>query len=1203
MLSFAALLSGSVAVVIPQDGAVAPRTEPDFARDVRPLFEARCFSCHGETKQKGGLRLDRRADAFAGAQFGAEPVLVPGDALASTLYQRLVTDVEDERMPQKGEPLTAAEVARVRAWIDAGAPWPDEHAGADAHDASATHWAWRAPVRPAVPDVRDVREREWVKNPIDAFLLARFERDGLAHAPEASRERLLRRVTLDLTGLAPTVEELDRFLADPRPDAYEREVERLLASPRYGEHFAVAWLDLARYADTHGYEKDDRRTQWRWRDWVIDALNRDVPFDRFTVEQLAGDLLPDANDETRLATAFHRNTLINEEGGTDPEEFRAAALVDRVNTTASVWLASTLACAQCHNHKYDPFSAKDYYRFLAYFDQSADTGNARAPELVSPTREQAAELATRRAELSGVVAALEAPQPEWDAREARWRTSERARLAPAPSWRVARWLGGSARSGARLAIEADGSVSARAATSDAFAPDANDVYDFEFEPGAGRFGALRLEALTDPAAPSGGPGRAANGNFVVTELEVWRASGDTPLAREAVALVGAEADYEQRGPGTWEAALAIDGDPATGWAGGVGERPGARDLSVLFAEPIECDASTRIHVRLRQEWPGGGHALGRVRIAVADGAELASRVRALVASPWSRTGPYPADSDEQSARAQFDLRFPPEAEVLGGAARELVAWRAAPELTDGVVHELDHRRGTYYFARTFECLRDGELELFFGSDDALVVWWNGERVLESRTGRGAALDQDRVRVATRAGTNRLFVKVVNYQGRDGFAFRFDAARAGGLPRDVAEALRAGDAEKDSERARAVTRYFRTHVEPEGRALAERRVELERALAAFEARLPRVMVLQERATPRETRIYTRGDFRNPGERVEPGTPALFSPLAAAPANRLGLAQWLVDPANPLVARVAVNRLWERCFGVGIVPTSDDFGTRGDPPTYPELLDWLACEFVARGWSQKELLRLIVTSAAYRQDSRVTSESFEADPENRRFSRGPRRRVDAEAVRDVALQVSGLLVERLGGPSVFPPQPAGIWNLPYNGDQWRDDEGEGRYRRGLYTFARRSAPYPTFNTFDAPSRELSCTRRPRSNTPLQALVLLNDPAFVECAGGFARRIVARVANDRERAKWAFRAATSREPSERELAIVLELLEGERTRFEREPEAALALCAASRALAASDAAAPATTDASSAPVDLAAWIVVASALLNLDETITKG
>ncbi|MBI5432744.1 MAG: PSD1 domain-containing protein [Planctomycetes bacterium] len=1163
----------------PQEADVRP---VDFERDVRPILASRCIECHGEKKQKAGLRLDRRKEALAGAQFGAEPVIVAGNAAESELFARLITDVDDDRMPATGEPLTDEQVELVRAWLDAGAAWP---ADPDERDPAIEHWAYRAPVRPAVPEVR---ADGWVRNPIDAFLAASWERDGRVHAGEAPRERLLRRVSLDLSGVPPTVEELDLFLADDSSDAYERVVERLLASPHYGETLAVGWLDLARYADTNGYEKDDRRNQWRWRDWVIDAFNRDVPYDRFTLEQLAGDLLPDATLEQRVATGFHRNTLINEEGGTDPEEFRAAALVDRVNTTASVWLAATLACAQCHNHKYDPFSTKDYYRLLAYFDRSADTGNARAPELVAPTSEQAErarELAARR---DALLARLDAPDPRADADEACWRERARAALPPASSWRVAQPLAWSTRSGVALAREADGSLIALGA-------DGSDVYDLELAPGAGTFDALRLEALQDPRLAGGGPGRTGNGNFVVTEVEVFTRSALAPLASVPVELVASEADHEQSGPGDFRAALAIDGDPRTGWAAGTFERGGGRELVLLLAEPLRCEPDTRLSVRIRQEWPGGGHALGRLRVSVGDGADARLRVLAARASVWRRAGPYAPAAPDLDATAQFDASFPAEAERLGShgraAAESYAAWRDAPELVDGVVHPLDGVRGTYYFARTFEGAADAELELAFGSDDGLVAWWNGERVLVDRSPRAAALAQNRVTVRGRFGSNRLLVKVVNYAGADGFAFSFTARAVDALPRELASALRDPEASLGTEARRGSRDHFRRLVDPGGRALFDEAKAVAKELAALEASFPALMVMQERAQPREAHVYTRGDFRNPGERVEPGVPALFAPLAEAPPNRLGLARWLVDPANPLVARVAVNRLWERFFGVGIVPSSDDFGTRGEPPTYPELLDWLATEFVARGWSTKALVRLIVTSAAYRQDSRMTTESFEQDPDNRRFLRGPRGRVEAEEVRDGVLAISGLLVERLGGPSVFPPQPDGIWNLPYNGDQWTPSTGADRYRRGLYTFARRSAPYPTFNTFDAPTRELACTRRPRSNSPLQALTLLNDPAFVEAAGAFARRIVARAADDRERATFAFRACTARAPEPRELAIVLRLLASERERFATDGEAAAKLCAASGLAAEPQSA------------ELAAWIVVANALFNLDETITKS
>lgn len=701
---------------------------PDFRFDVRPLLAKKCFACHGpdEAHREADLRLDDRDVAI---EFGA---IVPGDVDASELVRRIASHDGDGRMPpaDSGPPLSNDEVALLKAWIAAGAPY-------------ARHWSYDSPVRPEAPEVSN---GAWCRNAIDRFVLARLDAAGLTPEPESDRAQLLRRVSLDLTGLPPTIDEVEAFEIDNSPDAYQRVVDRLLASPHYGEHWARMWLDLARYADTNGYEADKRRDMWPYRDWVIDALNADMPFDRFTIEQLAGDLLPGATRRQRIATAFHRNTMQNDEGGTDDEEFRVAAVVDRVNVTMQAWMGVTMGCCQCHSHKYDPLAHREYYEVFAFFNQTAD------------------------------------------------------------------------------------------------------------------------------------------------------------------------ADKD--------------------------------------------DASPTMRVR---------------------GAKLP--------------------------------------------------------------------------------------------------------VLEE------------------------------------------------LPEDKMRA---------------------------------------------------------------TRVFVRGSFLSPAEEVQPNTPAAFAPMPDdAPRNRLGFAKWLVDRENPLTARVAVNRHWEQFFGAGIVLTSEDFGSQGMLPTHPELLDWLAVELMDEGWSLKRLARLIVTSATYRQSSRTTAEKLAGDPENRLLSRGPRHRLSAEQIRDQALAAAGLLSAKLHGPSVMPPQPEGLWLMVYNDDKWATSEGEDRYRRGLYTFWRRTTPYPSAMALDATSRETCTIRRVMTNTPVAAFALLNDPVFIEAAQGLARRMMEQ--NDEDaagRAAYGFRRVVARKPSSKEVARLVELFESRRAHFAQDPVAAKAM--------ATDPIGPAPEGYDM--VDLAAWTVVANVMLNLDEALCK-
>jgi uncharacterized protein DUF1553/uncharacterized protein DUF1549/cytochrome c len=771
LLAAAALSGASV--------CLAATNEPvQFARDIQPVLKASCYQCHGPERHEAGMRLDSRTAALRGGAGG--PAIVPGRSAQSRMVQRLLGQGGGARMPLGFAPLPKAQIDLIRAWIDQGAVWPEV---ADAR----RHWAWSKPVRPALPKVSNAA---WVRNPIDRFVLARLEREGLKPSPAATRGMLIRRVTLDLIGLPPTPREVDAFVEDPSPNAYEKVVDRLLASPHYGERWARPWLDLARYADTNGYEKDNPRSIWPYRDWVIHALNQDMPYDRFTVEQLAGDLLPNATRDQKTATGFHRNTMLNQEGGVDEQEQRWLTLVDRVGTTGTVWLGTTLACAQCHDHKYDPFTQKEFYRLLAFFDHTEE------PALDLPAAEQ----------------------------ESKWKALQ-------------------------------------------------------------------------------------------TEIE------------------GLEATIK-RSPGD-------------------------------------------------------------------------------------------------------------------------------------------------------------------------------------------------------------------------------------------------------------------------KAAAERLAGLKKQLAGM--KVPSTLVMAEKPEREPSVAYTRvkGQFLQKGALVSTGVPAILNRFRRTwPQNRLGLAYWLVDPENPLTARVAVNRAWEQFFGRGIVETSENFGTQGQPPSHPELLDWLAVTFMGSPsaaqpenchWSLKKLHRLIVTSATYRQSSRLTPALRERDPDNRLLARGPRFRMEAEMVRDAALAIGGLLSPKIGGPSVFPLQPEGIWDVPYSGEKWVTSTGEDRYRRGLYTFWRRSAPYPEFVTFDATSREYCTVRRSRTDTPLQALTTLNDPAFFDAARGLARRMMTEAgSNPAVKVAYGFRLCVARHPTPAERDRLVALYQQEKSRYQADEPAARTMAAAPNG-----------------GLDLAAraaWTIVANVLLNLDEMLTK-
>ncbi len=1000
--------------------AAAKTARVDFVRDVRPIFEANCYGCHSGAQPKSQLRLDRREAAMKGGASG--PDILPGDSKDSALIHRVLGTNGVVRMPFGEQPLKQDQIAALKAWIDEGAPWPDSAKGVEVQK----HWAYVKPVRPPVPAVH---EQNWVRNPIDAFVLARLEKEDLKPSPEASRETLIRRVTLDLIGLPPSPKEIDAFVNDKSAGAYERLVDRLLANPHYGERWARPWLDLARYADTNGYEKDRRRAIWKYRDWVIKALNDDMPYDEFTIEQLAGDLLPHPTTDQLIATGFNRNTLFNEEGGVDKDEEHWTQLLDRVNSTATVWLGSTLACAQCHDHKFDPFTQKEYYQFLAFFGNSdykeknyGDTSHKYIePQLDLPTPEQAARRDELKKRIDELEAKLKSPTPELDAEQRRWEGTIKSLNA---SWKPLGDESVKSLVGTTLVRQSDGSWLATGSNPD------TDAYVMQCRLPAGqRTTALRIEALPDPSLPRGGPGRDVYGNFALTEVrvELLRPSGKPqPLAMSAIKADDGRIKSRKDKP---DAPLwSVDASRE--------EKRLPRQLVLALKEPLTADSSqVRITLIHRSEYSGQG--IGRLRVTA-------------TSAPAPETAAQAPAKVRPILEIQPDQRNKKQAEDLATAFREV-----APSLKPA---------------------RD-ELERLQDDLDSLGIITT-------------LIMRDRPGVETLSAPIRI----------------------------------------------------------------------------------------------------RGSFLSPGEVVHAGTPAVLNPWPEElPKNRLGLAKWLVNGENPLTARVAVNRIWEQYFGHGIVETSEDFGTQGERPSHPQLLDWLAVEFMDRGWNRKAIHRLIVTSSTYRQDSRVTTELEERDPYNRLLARGPRFRVEAEMVRDIALSVSGLLSPKIGGPSVFPYQPEGVWDLPYNDDKWAMSKGEDRYRRGLYTFVRRTSPYPSMTVFDAPSREVCTVRRVRTDTPLQALTMLNDPVFDEAARALAERVMKEAGPEpADRAKRAFRLCTGRVPKLAELKAILNGYEEQRKHFEENSDAAVKLIGQSGA--AKD------------PADVAAWTMISNSLLSLDETITK-
>ncbi|MGH9752240.1 MAG: PSD1 and planctomycete cytochrome C domain-containing protein [Blastocatellia bacterium] len=1040
----------------------------DFKRRIEPILARSCYQCHGVKKAMGQLRLDDGESALKGGLSGA--AIVPGDSKRSLLVKRILGE-GGARMPMGGAPLTPTQTALIRLWINEGANWSGNGQSAIRNPQSAIkqhwqHWAYVKPVRPALPRVKN---RSRVRTPIDAFILARLEKEGLTPAPEADKATLLRRVYLDVIGLPPTVKEIDEFLVDTSPDAYEKVVDRLLASRHYGERWARPWLDLARYADSNGYEKDNPRVAWKFRDWVIDALNKDMPFDQFTIEQIAGDMLSGATIDQKIATGFHRNTMLNQEGGIDAEESRFETLIDRVNTTATVWLGATIGCAQCHNHKYDPFSQKDYYRLMAFFDnaeyQIAGAGSERyilEPQISLPTPEQEEKRKSLDVEIKQLEARLKTQTPELDAEQAKW---ERELLDEQNKWTTLDPIKLESAGGATLKKLDDKSVMVSGA-----APE-RDVYVVAAKTDLKNGAAVRVEAMPDAGLPKGGPGRDPYGNFLLTGIEMEVASPDGAEPHE-IRFKNAFVDDQAYGIDAGSLFSKEFGDVATdrppGWFVNATNDQTERlpRQGVFVAEqPFGAGAGAVLTIRLKYLGGSLNQGMGRFRLSIT----TTDEPRRIVSVP---------------ARLRPILSIPPS-----------------------------------------------------------------ERSMKQREDLSAQF---------RAATPLL---------------KADRDRLEKLRREM------------------------------------------RALDIITA-----LVMQERPGYERpsTFFHERGAFLNKGEKVFAATPAVLSSMPeSAPINRLGLARWMIDENNPLTARVMVNRFWEQIFGRGLVETSEDFGTQGERPSHPELLNWLAVTFRDgeterqrdRGtegqrdretekhispispisWSMKGLLRLIVTSSTYRQSSATTPGLLEKDPYNRLLARGPRFRMEAEMIRDVTLAASGLLSRKLGGPSVFPLQPEGVWKSPYSNERWTVSKGEDRFRRSLYTFVRRSSPHPAMMTFDATSREYCAVRRARTNTPLQALTTLNDEAAMEAARALAKRMIEEGGDDlKTRLIYGFRACVTRTPKAKEVERLAALYQRQVNDF------------AANATEAAKISKNHSTKATAA--EFAAWTMVANVLLNLDETLTK-
>ncbi|MCE9558262.1 MAG: PSD1 and planctomycete cytochrome C domain-containing protein [Armatimonadetes bacterium] len=960
----------------------------DFGTEIAPIFKAHCMSCHSAETARGDLRLDTPENIKKGGDSGA--LFIGANPSSSVLVRRIKGLDGLPQMPKGFPALKPDEIQKISDWIEQGASF----AGVKP---ASKHWAYIAPAMPKPPATK---LKAWQRNSIDSFVLAKLEKSNLKPSPEASRATLIRRLSLDLIGLPPTPGEVAEFVKDSSPTYYEKAVDRLLASPHYGERQARAWLDLARYADSNGFEKDDNRTMWLYRDWVINAFNRNLPYDKFSIEQIAGDLLPNPTTDQLIATGFNRNTMLNLEGGVDQAEALYYVLLDRVNTTSTVWMGSTMACTRCHDHKFDPLTQKDYFQMYAYFGSPAI--NKTGPASVSEEKWHEAEIKVPnpgdseriqglRVQIAALKATLSPQSPE-----VQQLISDTKNPA---KWYSLPIVAASTTSGAKLMIQPDQSLLATGSVPN------TDHYAHEFNTQGRRPRALRITLIPDPQNPIGGAGRSSGGNFVLTGLAV----GNRPLGDIA-------ASFTQEG---FDPTTIVDNNRDKGWA----IYPRAKEAHVLIAE-FKSESSPLLKIDLDFNSGYAQHVLGHYKIEFCD-----ERLALLELAP---------------------------ADIKALAAKQTLTEKETTRLAEYLSQFTVNGRAMKKLKKDLGTLEAASIPALVMRDDPAV------------------------------------------------------------------------------------KVLRTHMK------------------------------------------RRGEFLGDGEEVGTQTPATFGPTPSnLPKNRLGLAQWLFSKQNPLAARVEVNRIWEQIFGRGIVETTEDFGTRSSPPTHPELLDYLAVKFMAGGWNLKALQRLIVTSATYRQSSSQTPKLREKDPDNLLLSRGPRFRMEAESVRDIVLMASGLLDKKVGGPSVFPAQPDGVWNGPYSSETWMQSKGGDQHRRGIYTFVKRTAPYPTMMSFDGTSREECTVRRIRTNTPLQALALMNDPVVLEASRALGQRMMEFKGSADQKLLFGFQCCTGT-GSPRGIAAVKALLSKNLAHFRANPAEAKKFAGTP---------------------EQAAYTLVANVLLSMDETITKS
>jgi len=1038
VLGLAGMLCTSILSATAAEKPETPRIE--FNRDIRPILSEKCLHCHGPdpATREADLRLDDPADVRKPRDdYSIINLKQPAD---SELLKRLLTTDADLKMPpaDSGKEIAPQEIALIQRWVEQGAEYQQ-------------HWSFIPPRRPELPAVNN---QTWSKTPLDRFVLSRLEREGLKPSPRADKATLCRRLSFDLTGLPPTLAELDVFLNDNSTDAYEKLIDRLLASPRYGEHRARYWLDAARYADTSGYFTDEEWEMWHWRDWVINAFNQNKPFDQFTVEQLAGDLLPEPTQNQLIATGFHRNHMTTRETGVIDEEYRVEYVVDRLDATSTVWMGLTVGCARCHDHKYDPISQKEFYQLFAFFNNTPETGNTGTagnakPILNVPTADYLTQEKQIKAQLATLEEQHKQREQELAQQQTTWEQSVLQDLVSPPSESLL------------LHYPLD------------------DVT---------KNAALKTIGPLESTPGFVGQGVKFDGTAVLESSTPLALDRDTPFT------IAAWINPASSGP----VCLLSKND----------DRDHLRGFDIMLRKG-------KLAVHLMHKWNSNAIQV------VTDASIKTGRWQHLLVT-------YDGSSTADGLRIYLN---------------------GEPQATSA---PFDSLTGSITVDEPFRIGRRSTSAFYKGSIDDLRIY---QRTFSAEEAR----------------------QLATFQFLNG-------------------SLSVPPEKRTSLQQQELRNYFLNTAAPASFRTAEQQLNsMRNQLASLQKDIPTSMIMQENKTPRDTFVLLRGVYDQHGEKVTASVPAALPEFPnKLPTNRLGLARWLTSPQHPLTARVYVNRLWQQLFGVGLVKTVGDFGSQGEWPSHPELLDWLAIEFQESGWNVKHLIKQIVLSATYQQSSRVTDELYERDPENRFLARGPRFRLDAETVRDNALKISGLLVAKQGGPSVKPYQPAGLWEaVSYDGDvTYLQDTGDGLYRRSLYTFWKRQSPPPGLMAFDAPTRETCTVNRPRTNTPLQALVLMNDPTYIEAARVLAEQTLKKFSTQAERIEFTFRSATSRTPTAFEQKILRNILAQQFKAFELNTAAAEKLIQVGEA----------PVDKTLTPAELAAWTILISTIFNTDETVTK-